>query len=186
MQNRYTFATREVDLSWIYTVTAIVNPRGKRVIDVSCGGRGIYSYARAQFGAVKVIGIDFSAQMVQAAMEHLRSVANLRFQRGDASATGLGNGCAYIVFARALLHHIADLSACLNEAYWLLARRGVYTIQDRTPAGQIFRGRRSRQPWWPPLRRSCGSILVQEAARNLVTRPKPFYTSAGSRDLVYT
>jgi ubiquinone/menaquinone biosynthesis C-methylase UbiE len=131
-QNRYTYATREADPSWIHTITSIINPTGKRVIDVGCGG-GIYSQTWLQLGAAQVIGIDFSTQMVGVATERLGSVANLSFLQGEVTATGLRGGCADILFARALLHHITDLSACLNEAYRLLAPQGVCIIQDRTP-----------------------------------------------------
>ena len=131
-KNRYTYATREADPSWRHTITVIVDPRGKRVVDVGCGG-GTYSQAWAQLGAAEVIGIDFSEQMVQAAAERLRDGANISFHIGSALSTGLRRGCADIVFERALVHHIADLSACLYEAYRVLGPNGVYIIQDRTP-----------------------------------------------------
>ena len=129
--NRYTYTTRTADPSWTRIITSIVNPRGKRVIDIGCGG-GIYSQAWIQLGAAQVIGIDFSEQMVQAATERLSGIAHLTFQHGDATATGLRTGCADIVFARAVLHHVADLATCFNEAYRLLAPQGIYLIQDRT------------------------------------------------------
>jgi SAM-dependent methyltransferase len=53
--------------------------------------------------------------------------------RGDAAATGLRDGCADIVFTHALIHHLADLSGCLQEAYRLLVPSGIYLIQERTP-----------------------------------------------------
>lgn len=129
--NRYTYATRQADPSWHRTITSIVNALGKRVVDIGCGG-GIYTQAWAQLGAATVQGIDFSEQMLQAARARLSDMANVSLQRGDAVTTGLPSGCADIVFARALLHHITDLSACLREAHRLLAPAGVYIIQDRT------------------------------------------------------
>jgi len=140
-QNRYTYATREADPSWARTIAAIVNPVGRRVIDVGCGGR-IYSHTWMRLGAARVIGIDFSVQMIQTATEGLGGVLNLFFQQGDACATTLPSGSADIVFARALLHHIADLSACTSEAYRLLAPGGVYIIQDRTPEDVQLEGSR--------------------------------------------
>jgi SAM-dependent methyltransferase len=84
-------------------------------------------------GAAEVTGVDFSEQMVQAATERFQAVPHLTFQRGDAAATGLRDGCADIVFARALIHHLADLSAAFKEACRLLAPGGMYIIQERTP-----------------------------------------------------
>jgi ubiquinone/menaquinone biosynthesis C-methylase UbiE len=129
--NRDTYTTRQAEPGWHRTITAIVNPLGKRVVDIGCGG-GIYTQAWAQLGAATVCGIDFSEQMLQAATARLSAMAKVSLQRGDAVTTGLPSGCADIVFARALLHHISDLSACLREAYRLLAPAGVYIIQDRT------------------------------------------------------
>lgn len=129
--NRTTYATREADATWQQAMTSIVDPRGKRVVDVGCGG-GIYTQAWAQLGAATVQGIDFSAPALASAATRLRAVTNVAFQQGEAGATGLPSGCADIVFARALLHHLTNLSACLREAYRLLAPAGVYIIQDRT------------------------------------------------------
>ncbi len=129
--NRYTYTTREADVSWRRAVLAIVNPQGKRVVDVGCGG-GIYTQAWAQLGAATVHGVDFSRHMVQAATECVRVCSQVSFSQGNAVATGLPTGCADIVFARALVHHLGDLSACLVEAHRLLAPSGVYIIQDRT------------------------------------------------------
>lgn len=139
--NRHTYATREADLSWRQTVTALVDPRGKRVVDVGCGG-GIYTQAWAQLGAASVQGIDFSTPILHAAAARLSGVVNIAFRQGDACATGLPDGCADIVFARALLHHITDLSACLREAHRLLTPTGVYIIQDRTPEDVQLAGSR--------------------------------------------
>jgi hypothetical protein len=37
-ENRHTYAIREAHPSWLQTIAAIVNPQGKRVVDVGCGG----------------------------------------------------------------------------------------------------------------------------------------------------
>jgi ubiquinone/menaquinone biosynthesis C-methylase UbiE len=130
--NRYTYASREADPSWVRAMAAIVNPQGKRVVDIGCGG-GTYTRAWAHLGAAEVVGIDFSAQMVRAATERSQDISGISFHLGDAVATGLSNGYADVVFARALVHHLADLPACLHEAHRILDATGIYIIQDRTP-----------------------------------------------------
>ncbi|MBM3222839.1 MAG: class I SAM-dependent methyltransferase [Candidatus Tectomicrobia bacterium] len=129
--NRYTYTTRTADESWQQAILALVMPQGKRVVDIGCGG-GIYSHAWVQLGATSVCGVDFSEQMILAARAHLSGVPQVTFQQGNARSTGLPDGCADIVFARALLHHITELSACVDEAYRLLVPGGCYIIQDRT------------------------------------------------------
>ncbi len=130
--NRYSYATRKVDSSWIDTLFKLVQPKGKIVLDIGCGG-GIYSLAWAQMGVKQVIGIDFSEKMIKTALEYANDTSNLSFHVGNAVSTQRGGGTADIVFERALIHHNSDLSACVKEAHRLLVPNGQYIIQDRTP-----------------------------------------------------
>ena len=131
--NRYTYATRSVDSSWINAIACLVQPQGKTVLDIGCGG-GIYSRAWMRLGAKQVIGIDFSESMLQAAFELTRETGTVWFIAGDAAQVPLEGGKADIVFERALIHHISDqdLPVVLKEAFRLLKLGGVYLIQDRT------------------------------------------------------
>jgi ubiquinone/menaquinone biosynthesis C-methylase UbiE len=131
--NRYTYATRSVDSSWINAIAGLVQPQGKTVLDIGCGG-GIYSRAWVQLGAKQVIGIDFSESMLQAAFELTRETGTVWFVAGDAAQVPLVGGKADIVFERALIHHISDqdLPVVLKEVFRLLKPGGVYLIQDRT------------------------------------------------------
>jgi ubiquinone/menaquinone biosynthesis C-methylase UbiE len=131
--NRYTYASRSVDSSWVDAISGLVQPKGKIVLDIGCGG-GIYSRAWVQLGAKQVIGIDFSETMIQTAVEYSNRIANISFHVGNAVSTQLDSGSADVVFERALIHHISDLRACVKEAFRLLRSKGVYLIQDRTPA----------------------------------------------------
>lgn len=129
--NRYTYTSRIVDSSWADAISGLVQPEEKIVLDIGCGG-GIYSRAWAQLGAKQVIGIDFSEKMIQTALEHSNRIGNVSFHVGNAVSTQLDSESADIVFERALIHHISDLPACLEEAYRLLRPNSVYLIQDRT------------------------------------------------------
>ncbi|MGV4935283.1 class I SAM-dependent methyltransferase [Serratia nematodiphila] len=131
-KNRYTYASREAHSDWASAITTLVDPAGKVVTDIGCGG-GIYSAAWADLGAVEVIGVDFSEQMVIAATEKNQPRPNLSFRKGDALATGLTAGSSDIVFERALIHHLKDYDACFTEAHRVLRPGGTYIIQDRTP-----------------------------------------------------
>ncbi|MFC4278816.1 class I SAM-dependent methyltransferase [Achromobacter aloeverae] len=131
-KNKYTYATRTADEGWARAVSAAVDPRGKRVVDVGCGG-GIYTRSWDDLGAQSAIGIDFSEQMVAAAREKAQGRPQVSFQVGTAQATGLAAASADIVFERALIHHLQDYDDCFAEAYRLLAPGGTLLIQDRTP-----------------------------------------------------
>jgi ubiquinone/menaquinone biosynthesis C-methylase UbiE len=130
-ENRYTYSGREADQNWRNAITTIVDPLGKHVADVGCGG-GVYTRAWAQLGAQEVIGVDFSEQMVQAASEANAGIANITICQGSATATGLDNKSVDIVFERALIHHLTDLAPCFQEAKRVLQDNGIYIIQDRT------------------------------------------------------
>ena len=131
--NRYTYATRSAAQDWMDAIAGLVQVEGKTVLDAGCGG-GIYSRAWASLGAEQVIGIDFSEKMAHTAAELSGEAGNLAFVVADAAAAPLADETADIVFERALIHHIADLSAAVWEAHRLLQPGGVYVIQDRTMA----------------------------------------------------
>ncbi len=131
-KDRCSYAKRQADSSWITKILEIVNPRGKHVVDIGCGG-GIYTRAWARLGAAHVLGLDFSEQMIQTAQELSIDYQNTSFQGGNAISTGLEDKYADIVFERALIHHLSDIPRCLSESSRLLKSGGIFIIQERTP-----------------------------------------------------
>jgi ubiquinone/menaquinone biosynthesis C-methylase UbiE len=131
--NRGTYARRDADTGWADAMTAIVDPAGKRVADIGCGG-GIYSQAWRRLGASDVVGVDFSAQMVADARERTAGLEGVAFQQGDATATGLAPASRDIVFQRALIHHLAGYEPAFAEGRRVLVPGGQLIVQDRTPA----------------------------------------------------
>ncbi|WP_210495841.1 methyltransferase domain-containing protein [Patulibacter sp. SYSU D01012] len=129
--NRETYAGRTADGGWAAAVTAIVDPRGCDVVDVGCGG-GTYVRAWRRLGARRVVGVDFSETMLGTARRATAGDAGVELVHGDATATGLPDGCADVVFARALVHHVPDLGAFAREAHRLLRPGGTCIVQDRT------------------------------------------------------
>jgi SAM-dependent methyltransferase len=113
-------------------VTELVDPVGAAVVDVGCGG-GTYTRAWHELGAASVTGVDFSEPILQAARQSHGNLAGVSFQPGEATATGLPDACADVVFERALVHHVPDLAAVAAEAARVLRPGGIFLIQDRTP-----------------------------------------------------
>ncbi|PYI51779.1 class I SAM-dependent methyltransferase [Paenibacillus flagellatus] len=138
-RNRGTYASRSADAGWTEAIGRLVDARGLRAADIGCGG-GIYTRALAGMGAKEVIAVDFSAGMLAAAAEHGAGLANVRFVRGEAAATGLPGACVDLVLERALIHHVSDLFACFAEAYRLLRPGGTLLVQDRTPEDCLLPG----------------------------------------------
>jgi SAM-dependent methyltransferase len=130
--NRRTYSDREADVSWRDAVVGLTDPVGAGVVDIGCGG-GTYLRAWHELGAATVTGVDSSRPILDEAKAGHGHLPGVAFQPGDAAATGLPDGCADIVFERALVHHVPDLGAVAAEAARLLRPRGVLLVQDRTP-----------------------------------------------------
>lgn len=129
--NARTYSGRRAHPSWSAHVTGLVDPRGAVVVDLGCGG-GIYSRAWRELGAERVIGVDSSAPILASATAEHGADPQITFHRGDATATGLPEACADVVFSRALVHHLPDLRAFAEEARRLLRPGGTLIVQDRT------------------------------------------------------
>jgi ubiquinone/menaquinone biosynthesis C-methylase UbiE len=130
--NRATYSGREADTSWREAVLGLVDPVSADVVDIGCGG-GTYTRAWHDAGAATVTGVDFSGPILEAARESHGDLPGVDFRSGEATATGLADASADIVFERALIHHVPDLFAVAAEAARLLRPGGVLLIQDRTP-----------------------------------------------------
>ncbi|MBI2760145.1 MAG: class I SAM-dependent methyltransferase [Chloroflexi bacterium] len=130
-ENRASYAQREAHPDWAAIIKHIVDPVGKRVADVGCGG-GIYTRAWAGLGASEVAGIDFSEPALEEAAARSQGLANVSYRTGTVEATGLGDASVDVVFERAVVHHVAGLDDTFTEAYRVLAPGGLYIIQDRT------------------------------------------------------
>lgn len=137
--NRFTYSTREADHTWIDKVNEICEVKGKKVLDIGCGG-GIYTKALAKMGAAEVMGLDFSEQLLHTAKENCRDYDNINFKLGNALDTKLADEQYDIILERAVIHHIDDLNACFQEGYRLLKPGGVFLIQDRTPEDCLLKG----------------------------------------------
>jgi SAM-dependent methyltransferase len=130
--NRRSYSDRDADPSWAEAIAGLVEPRGASVVDVGCGG-GTYLRAWIELGAARVVGVDSSASQLESARQDHRGLPGAGFRLGDAEDTGLPAGSADVVFARALVHHVADLDPVVTEAARLLRPGGTYLVQDRTP-----------------------------------------------------
>lgn len=136
--NRATYAQRVAGAELRTLITDVVDPVGARVVDLGCGG-GIYTRVWRELGAGHVAAVDFSAEILDGAREHLGgNDPAVTFHIGDAADTGLAAAEFDVVFARALVHHLDDCTAFAREAARLLRPGGAVIVQDRTVADVEF------------------------------------------------
>lgn len=128
--NAETYSGRAIDAGWSAAMRTIVDPAGKRVADIGCGG-GLYSMAWAEMGAA-VAGVDSSSSMAGAAKRSAAGHPRISIGTGSAEATGLPANAFDIVFERALVHHLASLEPAFREAWRILRPGGKLIVQDRT------------------------------------------------------
>ena len=145
--NRRSYSGRAADRSWYAAVQALVEPRGKDVVDLGCGG-GTYTRAWRDLGAATVTGVDSSAAILRSAREEHGGAPGIDFRHAEATATGLPAECADVVFARALVHHLSDMQGLALEAARLLRPGGVVLVQDRTPEDVARPGSPSHPRGW--------------------------------------
>jgi len=103
----------------------------ERVLD--CGtGAGHTALAMAAAGAAEVVGIDLTAEMVDAAtaLARTRGLANVRFERADAAALPFPDRSFDIVTNRQSCHHYADLAAAVAETARVLRPGGAFLLVD--------------------------------------------------------
>ncbi len=129
--NRGTYAGREAPDEWLHAISSLVDPNGARVADVGCGG-GIYSLAWRRAGASRVVAIDSSLTMLEDARHACEGVDGVEVAHGSAEHLPLGSEAVDVVFARALVHHLADPVPFLGEALRVLRPGGTCIVQDRT------------------------------------------------------
>lgn len=127
------YSDRLVHEGWMKWCESTLNPNGKDVADIGCGG-GIYTRAFAKLGARTVTGIDSSEQYVNEATNSSIGNESISYLVGDASRTELEDDAVDIVFERALIHHLTatERGSNLDELKRILRRSGTLAIQDRT------------------------------------------------------
>ena len=110
-----TYASRQADTGWKAAIRRIVDPSGKRVADIGCGG-GIYSRAWHELGARtrhgrRLLRSDGRCRTRAGgrARRHLLPAGRCRRDRPAAAS-------ADIVFQRALIHHLQDYTAVLRRS----------------------------------------------------------------------
>ena len=109
--------------------------KDKYIIDVGCGG-GRYSNALMNFGAKKVIGIDYADKSIALAKKNYKR-KNLIFKKQNVLNISFKSNEFDIVFSNGVIHHTNDLKKGIREAV-RVCKKGGYIWLFLYGSGGIF------------------------------------------------
>ena len=106
----------------------IGNINGKKVLDIACG-EGYFSRHYARTGA-KVVGVDFSPEMIKAAEEEeKRNPLDIEYHVADATDLSFIDSESFdLAFSFMALMDIADYESAISEAYRVLKGGGRFVF----------------------------------------------------------
>lgn len=81
----------------------------------------------------RVIAVDASAEMLQAAGQRVAGAANVELRRGDLESLPLDDARLDLAFVTLVLHHVADPGAVLTEVARVLKPTGRLVVVDMLP-----------------------------------------------------
>jgi 2-polyprenyl-6-hydroxyphenyl methylase/3-demethylubiquinone-9 3-methyltransferase len=132
-----------------------MDPAGKVMIDVGCGG-GLMAEEIARLGAA-VIGVDHSAASIATAQAHAAaSSLAIDYRIGSGEDLRAGDACADAVYCVDVLEHVADLHAVIGETARVLKPGGLYLFDtiNRTRLSKLVMIKLSQEwaatAWMPP------------------------------------
>jgi 2-polyprenyl-6-hydroxyphenyl methylase / 3-demethylubiquinone-9 3-methyltransferase len=124
-------------LDWIERLAGANGLRGKRVLDIGCGG-GILAESMARRGAAQVLGIDLATKPLKVAQLHAldAGIANLDYREIAAEALAAECPAAFdLVTCMEMLEHVPDPASIVGACAALVK-----------PGGQVFFSTLNRNP----------------------------------------
>lgn len=116
-------------LHWIERLMGPTGVRGKRVLDVGCGG-GILAEAMARRGAAQVLGIDLADKPLRVAQLHAHEagIDNIDYREVAVEALAVEQPSAFdVVTCMEMLEHVPDPASVVRACASLVK-----------PGGQVF------------------------------------------------
>jgi len=113
---------------------------GDTVIDLGSGAGNDCFVARHETGSQgKVIGIDFTDEMIRKARSHAEKLGynNVEFREGDIDDMPVNNDTADVVVSNCVLNLVPDKRKVINEIFRVLKPGGHFSISDIVLVGEL-------------------------------------------------
>lgn len=113
---------------------------GNVVIDLGSGAGNDCFVARHETGPEgKVIGIDFTPEMIQKARKNAEKLAyhNVEFREGDIESMPVNDKVADVVVSNCVLNLVPNKKAVMQEVYRILKPGGHFSISDIVLVGDL-------------------------------------------------
>ena len=112
----------------------LVQPGGKLIVDVGCGGGALVRRLAAR--GAHAVGIEVSAEQLAGAV----GGDGVRYMVGRAEALPLDDASADVVVFMRSLHHVpqSEMLSALREAARVLRPRGLLYVDEPLPEGDYF------------------------------------------------
>lgn len=114
--------------------------KGNTVVDLGSGAGNDCFVARAEVGDTgKVIGIDFTDQMIAKARENAEKLQlkNVEFIKGDIEEIPLSSSIADVVVSNCVLNLVPNKQKAFDEIYRILKPGGHFSISDVVLVGEL-------------------------------------------------
>lgn len=132
---------RTRDLDKICTIETLSNINFKNVLELGCGTGKNTEWLINK--AEKIIGLDFSQEMLNKAKEKIND-KNVIFKKADLTTNwGVENHFADLVTSNLTLEHIDNLNHIFNQANKKLKENGIFFISELHPFKQ-YSGSKAR------------------------------------------
>jgi ArsR family transcriptional regulator len=161
--------------SHLLSLPALLDPSWT-VGDLGCG-TGEVTAALAPFVA-RVIAVDRSGEMLQAARRRLRDLDNADVRRGDLESLPIDDVSLDAAMLMLVLHHVPSPPAVLSEAARVLRRGGRLVIVDMLPHDREEYRQQMGHVWLGFAEDHMERLLVAAGFTEVRTVPLPTNTEA--------
>ncbi len=120
--------------------------KGDTVIDLGSGAGNDCFVARHEVGPEgKVIGIDFTTEMINKARENADKLGynNVEFRQGDIENMPVGNNVADVVVSNCVLNLVPNKEAIMHEMFRVTKPGGHFSVSDVVLVGELPDGLRN-------------------------------------------